>query len=541
MNFVEGQQVKKGDTLAIVDQRPFQAALDQAKAKRAEDEAQLVSDQKDLARFQDLVHKGAGTQQAVDQQQAKVDNLKATIEADQAGIESAETQLSFATITAPIDGRVGFRQVDAGNIVHAGDATPITVLTEIKPAWAIFTLPQRDLAPVREAMLKGEVPVLAFDQDNTRELARGTLLLIDNQIDQLTSTIRLKATFPNDEERLWPGEFVRVRVLVDTLKDAVTIPSAAVQRSCARRLCLGDQTGPHRGEPDDRGRPERRRHDRGDKWAKARRACRGQRPIPAARRNQGGCRIFAGAGRGRPGPMNISAPFIRRPVATSLLMVAIALLGLAAWPLLPVAPLPQVDFPTISVSASLPGASPETMASAVAQPLERQFGQIAGVTQMTSTSTLGSTSITLQFELSRNIDAAAQDVQAAITAAGRQLPTDLPAPPTYRKVNPADSPILVMGVHSNSLPLITVDDYADTILAQQISQISGVAQVSIGGEQKPSVRVQIDPAKLATKGLTLEDVRGVIGSATTNAAKGTLNGATRSFTIAANDQTRQGV
>ena len=193
--------------------------------------------------------------------------------------------------------------------------------------------------------------------------------------------------------------------------------------------------------------------------------------------------------------MNISAPFIRRPVATTLLMIAIALLGLVAWPLLPVAPLPQVDFPTISVSASLPGASPETMASAVAQPLERQFGQIAGVTQSTSTSTLGSTSITLQFELNRNIDAAAQDVQAAITAAARQLPTNLPSPPTYRKVNPADSPILVMGVHSDSLPLTTVDDYADTILAQQISQISGVAQVSIGGEQKPSVRVQIDPAK----------------------------------------------
>jgi hydrophobe/amphiphile efflux-1 (HAE1) family protein len=234
--------------------------------------------------------------------------------------------------------------------------------------------------------------------------------------------------------------------------------------------------------------------------------------------------------------MNISAPFIRRPVATSLLMIAIALLGLVAWPLLPVAPLPQVDFPTISISASLPGASPETMASAVSQPLERQFGQIAGVTQSTSTSTLGSTSITLQFDLNRNIDAAAQDVQAAITAASRQLPTDLPSPPTYRKVNPADSPILVMGVHSDTLPLTVVDNYADTILAQQISQISGVAQVSIGGEQKPSVRVQIDPAKLATKGLTLEDVRGVLAAATTNAAKGTLNSATRSFTIAANDQ-----
>ena len=231
VNFTEGQHVKKGDVLAVIDQRPFTAVLDQAKAKRAEDEAQLVSDQKDLARFQDLVRKGAGTQQSVDQQQAKVDDLKATIQADQAGIESAETQLSFATITAPIDGRAGFRQVDAGNIVHASDTTPITVLTQIKPAWAIFTLPQRDLAPVREAMRKGEVTALAYDQDNKEELAKGTLLLIDNQIDQLTSTIRLKASFPNENERLWPGEFVRVRLLVNTLKDAVTIPSAAVQRS----------------------------------------------------------------------------------------------------------------------------------------------------------------------------------------------------------------------------------------------------------------------------------------------------------------------
>jgi hydrophobe/amphiphile efflux-1 (HAE1) family protein len=234
--------------------------------------------------------------------------------------------------------------------------------------------------------------------------------------------------------------------------------------------------------------------------------------------------------------MNISAPFINRPVATTLLMVAVAFAGAVAFPLLPVAPLPKVDFPTINVSASLPGASPETMASAVAQPLERQFSQIAGVTQMTSTSTLGATSIALQFDLNRDIDAAAQDVQSAIAAAGRQLPTDMPSPPTYRKVNPADSPILVMGVHSDTLPLTVVDDYADNILAQQISQIDGVAQVSIGGEQKPAVRIQVDPAKLAAKNLTLEDLRSVIAAATTNAAKGTLYSENRSLTLAANDQ-----
>ncbi len=231
VNFVEGQRVKAGDVLAIVDPRPFQAALDQAKAKKAQDEAQLVSDAKDLARFQDLMKKGAGTAQAVDQQQAKVDALKATIASDQAGIENAETQLSYATITAPIDGRVGFRLVDAGNIVHAGDQTPITVLTGLTPTMVIFTLPQRNLLAVQDAMAKGEVQVAALDQDNTHELGQGKLLLIDNQIDQTTSTIRLKASFPNKDERLWPGEFVHARVLIDTLKDAVTIPSAAVQRN----------------------------------------------------------------------------------------------------------------------------------------------------------------------------------------------------------------------------------------------------------------------------------------------------------------------
>ena len=231
VNFVEGQRVKKDEVLAIVDPRPFQAALDQVKAKKAQDQAQLVSDEKDLARFKDLVGKGAGTQQAVDQQQAKVDALKATIDADDAAIESAATQLSFATITAPIDGRIGFRQVDAGNIVRAGDQTPITVLTALTPAVVIFTLPQRDLAAVREAMGKGEVSVLAMDQDNTRELGKGKLLLIDNQIDQTTSTIKLKASFPNEDERLRPGQFIRARVLVKTLKDAVTVSSAAVQRN----------------------------------------------------------------------------------------------------------------------------------------------------------------------------------------------------------------------------------------------------------------------------------------------------------------------
>jgi HAE1 family hydrophobic/amphiphilic exporter-1/multidrug efflux pump len=234
--------------------------------------------------------------------------------------------------------------------------------------------------------------------------------------------------------------------------------------------------------------------------------------------------------------MNISAPFIRRPIATSLLMGGLFLVGLVVYPLLPVAPLPQVDFPTIVVSATLPGASPETMASSVATPLEYQFAEISGLTQMTSTNIPGNTQITLQFDLNRNIDAAAQDVQTGIDAAGGQLPKTLPTPPTYRKVNPADSPILILAVHSDVLPVTTVDDYAENILAQQISQIPGIAQVSIGGQQKPAVRVQIDPVKLAALGLQMEDVAGVITAATVNAPKGSINGLKRSLTIYDNDQ-----
>jgi multidrug efflux system membrane fusion protein len=230
VNFVEGQEVRKGDTLAVIDPRPYQAALDQAVAKKGEDKAQLVGAEKDLERSKQLATRGYATPQTVDQQQAKVDQLKATIDADQAAIESAQTRLSYATITAPIEGRVGFRQVDAGNIVHANDPNPITVLTQIRPATVVFTLPQKDLGNVREAMLNGTVSVLAYDQDNVRQLAHGELMLIDNQIDQTTSTIRLKARFANDDERLWPGEFVRMRIQVDTRKDAVTIPPVALQR-----------------------------------------------------------------------------------------------------------------------------------------------------------------------------------------------------------------------------------------------------------------------------------------------------------------------
>jgi hydrophobe/amphiphile efflux-1 (HAE1) family protein len=234
--------------------------------------------------------------------------------------------------------------------------------------------------------------------------------------------------------------------------------------------------------------------------------------------------------------MNFSAPFIIRPIATSMLMVALLLIGSVAYMLLPVAPLPQIDFPTIQVTTQFPGTSAETMASTVATPLERQFAQIAGIAQITSVNGLGTSSITIQFDLSRNIDAAAQDVQAAINAAAGQLPKNLPSPPTYKKTNPADAPVMLLSLTSKTLPLTVVNNYADNIVAQQLSQVSGVALVLIAGAQKPAVRIEANPIALAGRGLSLEDIRSAVVSANLNAPKGTLNGTRQGTTLENNDQ-----
>ena len=234
--------------------------------------------------------------------------------------------------------------------------------------------------------------------------------------------------------------------------------------------------------------------------------------------------------------MNISAPFIKRPIGTSLLALALLLAGILAFTKLPVAPLPQVEFPVIQVGAGLPGASPETMASAVATPLERQFGRIAGINQMTSTSQLGSTSIVLQFDLNRNIDAAGRDVQAAINAARSQLPANLPGNPTYRKVNPADAPILILALTSDTITLPQMYDAADSILAQKLSQVNGVGQVFVGGGAKPAIRAEVNPTVLNKLGVGLDTVRAALGAANANRPKGSVADAVNAWAIDDNDQ-----
>ncbi|MFI5356427.1 MAG: efflux RND transporter permease subunit, partial [Opitutales bacterium] len=237
--------------------------------------------------------------------------------------------------------------------------------------------------------------------------------------------------------------------------------------------------------------------------------------------------------------MNISAPFIRRPVATTLLTIGIALAGILAFQLLPVSPLPQVDFPVISVDANLPGASPETMASTVATPLERSLGRIAGITEMTSSSSLGSTEINLQFDLDRDIDGAARDVQAAINAARSLLPTGLPSNPTYHKSNPSHAPIVILSMTSATLDRGQMYDAAATILAQALAQVAGVGQVSIGGGSLPAVRVEMNPDKLNHYGIGTETVRAAIATTNANRPKGSLQNDSKHWQIAANDQARK--
>src|SRR3989454_6593180 len=234
--------------------------------------------------------------------------------------------------------------------------------------------------------------------------------------------------------------------------------------------------------------------------------------------------------------MNIADPFIRRPIMTTLVMLAILMFGITAYRSLPVSDLPNVDFPTIQVSASLPGATPDTMASAVAMPLEKQFSTIAGLDSMTSSSSQGSTQITLQFNLSRSLDAAAQDVNSMIAKASRDLPQNMPSPPSYQKVNPADQPILYLSLNSPTMRLSDVDEYAETLIAQRISMVSGVAQVSVFGAQKYAVHIKLDPRALASRQIGIDEVQSAIQSGNVNLPTGTLYGTHQQFVVQANGQ-----
>ena len=392
----------------------------------------------------------------------------------------------------------GLLQIQIGNLIQPTNTTGIVVLTQVNPISVVFILPNADIASVQEAMARGPVHATVYDQSGSKQLDVGTLLAINNQAATTTGAVLLKGIFPNHARQLWPGTFVNVDLITSVVPNALTIPTNALQQNDKGQFVyvVGE-----------------------DKRVSA-------RPVEVAQRRRGVALISKGLQAGEtvvvqgqyrltPGTLvaptapseartphrqfrnaavNLSSGFITRPIATALMMVAVVALGIVGYRLLPVAASPNIDTPTIQVTAQMPGADPQTMASSVTIELERQFGEIPGLSQMTSSSGTGFVEITLQFDRSRTVNSAAEDVQAAINATQAQLPISLLTSPIYRKTNPADTPILLVAMTSDVLPIMTVSDYAYSILAQKVSQVPGVGLVTVGGNLSPAIRIELNPA-----------------------------------------------
>ena len=552
--YKEGDIVHEGDLLVQIDERPYAVQLEQAEGQMVRDQANLENARVDLDRYQKLLAQNAIPEQQLATQKALVTQDEGIVKSDQGQIDSAKLNLTYCKITAPITGKVGLRLVDPGNIVHATDSTGLLVITQLQPISVIFTIAEDQLPAVAPRFNAGQkLEVEAWDRAGQHRIATGTLSTLDNQIDQTTGTLRLRAAFPNTDNALFPNQFVNTRMLVQEKRGVVLVSTAVLQRSTngtyvylvkpdstvtVRNVTLGTTEGDD-SEITSGLEPGDTVVETGvDKLNEGTR-CSGELFRRAANRRAlrrgGGCNGGGQEGGGQ-AAVSPSRTFILRPVATSLLMIGLLLAGAVAYKQLPVSALPEVDYPTIQVTTFYPGASPDVMASSVTAPLERQFGQLPGLQQMTSTSSDGSSVITMQFTLSLLIDVAEQEVQQAINASGTYLPSDLPIPPVYAKINPADTPVLTLALSSNELPLTKVEDLADTRLAPKISQLAGVGLVSISGGQKPAVRIQANPTVLASYGLNLEDLRSAIVAANVNQAKGNFDAQHQAYQIGANDQ-----
>src|SRR6266571_321738 len=523
--FREGDDVAAGQVLFQIDPRPFQAALDQARAMLARDQAQAQSAVLDAQRYAELVKQDYVTKSDYEAKRAAAEALQAVVRADSAAVASAALNLDWATIRAPIAGRTGRLLVREGNLVRANaNATdPLVVINQIHPILVRFAVPEAPLED-RHRVHRGDAHVRRQQRrhDDRDRAAQGGVR--------------------QPRQRAVAGRIPEHAAAAVHRRQGAGGPVTGGDERAAGQLSVRGQPGRHGAFPTRDRRAHRRRlrgpraGSRGRGWRAAGRRGRDRRAA-AARRRRARRGERRGRARARAGGRQISLSelFIKRPVMTTLVMMGILLFGIMAYRLLPVSDLPNVDFPTITVNASLPGGSPETMASAVATPLEKQFSTIAGLDQMTSTSNLGSTSITLQFTLDRDIDAAAQDVQAAISKTLRQLPSSI-LPPTYQKVNPADSPIVYYALSSHTLSLSALDEYAETFIAQRLSTVSGVAQVQVYGAAKYAVRIQLDPRALATRGIGIDEVADGIAAGNVNLPTGILWGPHRAYTVQANGQ-----
>ncbi len=500
--FKEGQSVKVGDFLAQIDPRPYQVALEQAQGTLAHDQALLEQAQNNLKRYQTLARQDSIAQQQADDQRFLVAQYQGSVQTDQGQVDSAKLNLIYCHIVAPVAGRVGLRQVDAGNYVQTSDANGLVVITQEQPISVIFSVTEDNLPAVMKQLHAGaKLQVEAYDRSNATLLATGTLSSVDNQINTTTGTVNMRADFPNTDETLFPNQFVNAHVLVDTLHNVVRVPVPAVQQGApgsyvyvinqddtvsVRPIKVGPIDGGQAQVISGLSAGDRVVTDGTDRLRDGQKVTIPPPPSknassPRSRRRSNSIAVSSSSERNRDHRMSPSRIFILRPVGTWLLMAAIVLVGIVAYGFLPVSALPEVDYPTIQVQTLYPGASPEVMTSSVTAPLERQFGQMPGLNQMSSVSSAGASVITLQFSLDLSLDIAEQEVQAAINAAGNLLPSDLPAPPIYAKVNPADAPILTIALTSKTLPLTQLENLADTRLAQKISQQPGVG---IGQHQR---------------------------------------------------------
>ena len=543
VHYTEGQIVHTGDPLIDIDPRPFQAQVLQAEGTLLRDTGVLAQAKMDLDRYRAAWARNAIPKQQLDDQEKLVLQNEGLVKSDQGNLQFFQVQLGWCHITAPFTGRVGLRPVDPGNVVVLSAAnqtnatTSLVVITQTQPITIVFTIAEDSLGEVRARMRGGgTLPVDAYDRALVTRIASGKLTAIDNQVDTTTGTVKLRATFENTDDALFPNQFVNTRLLVKTLNGVTLIPSNAIQHNGQTAFVYVIEEGTAHMQTVKAGTMNA-----------GLTAVEGIRPgsvvatssferlqdnAPVTHREEAGSRRQGW----RRYSMSPSRPFILRPVATSLLMAAILLAGVVAYTQLPVSALPQVDYPTIQVVTFYPGASPHVMATTVTAPLERQFGQIQGLSQMTSTSSGGSSVIVLQFNLDLNIDVAEQEVQSAINAAQSYLPSNLPVPPVYNKANPADAPVLTLAITSGSMPLPQVQDLVDTRFAPKLSQLSGVGLVSISGGQKPAVRIQANPAALSSYGLNLEDLRTALTQTSVNGAKGNFDGPHQNYQINANDQ-----
>ena len=541
VNFNEGQDITAGQMLFRIDRvRSRSRCARRRQCSRATKHRRRPRSVKRIATRRSS-EKDYVTKSQADQAQSAAEAMKATVQADHAAVENAQLNLNYTTIKAPISGRAGRLLVRQGNLVKP-NADPLVVINTLHPILVRFPIVQHDFPAVHRRFAEGSLRVRVVTADSGKVGEAGTLAFLDNAVDSLTGTVTAKARFENRANVLWPGEYVTVSLDLSTQSNVLAVQTRAVMAGQQGNYVFvvgNDKVAKVR--PITVGRVV------GDMTTISNGLAIGEQVVvdgqsrltPNSRVDGKPATDATQAGAGRTaleaGKMNFSELFIRRPVTTVLVMAGILFFGITAYRRLSVSDLPTVDFPTITVNASLPGASPETMASAVATPLEKQFSTIAGIDNMTSSSGLGSCSITIQFTLERNIDAAAQDVQAMIAKTLKNLPPGI-IPPSYQKVNPADQPILFFGFTSDLMPISQLDQYAETFMAQRISMIAGVAQVNVYGSAKYAVRIQLDPGALAHRQIGIDEVANAITDQNVNLPTGVLNGPNKAYTVQADGQ-----